>query len=406
MDRTEGVVTRVEREERCRRSLLQRLGRSPWPGWSSVAAVCVLWCVSQEEAPLYPSLCLAQVWRRFMLAGVLSLGIGVCLHNIPPCFLQLTKGVVGHGTEEETVKTARCSMEWDSRLNLENDCSESLFPLAWVLTDSLLLCLLQEPLVNPSPPHIQALLERLQVSPPHIQALLERLQVSPPHIQALLERLQSVYELLQKADVHSKTVVEGVAIHQRRGNTHPSMHPTYTDTSLTHRVKHLTNYLQKRTERLCALLDVQCQFEESLKETRVGLDRLWTQLEHLHTRVTLTKPLGKNDHGNLYTVHREIQDVSAGLGVYGDRLQGCKVHLMDNILIIQDLSWAHSRLSHGVRDILSPESVWPELLLQSNLEQFDEVEGRFLLLEQQTANFQTHIDGLTSEVNWRDRFEL
>lgn len=38
-----------------------------------------------------------------------------------------------------------------------------VFPLALVLADSLLLCVLQEPLLDPSVPHIKTLLSRLEV---------------------------------------------------------------------------------------------------------------------------------------------------------------------------------------------------------------------------------------------------
>ncbi len=49
---------------------------------------------------------------------------------------------------------------------------------------------------------------------------------------------------------------------------------------------------------LCRLVQVQGDFEVSVKDMLEGLDGLWAQLEELHTGVTLTKE-ERRDHGDL-----------------------------------------------------------------------------------------------------------
>lgn len=85
--------------------------------------------------------------------------------------------------------------------------------------------------------------------------------------------------------------------------------------------------------------------------------------------------------------------------------------------------WSHSHAGNTLRGCNS-ESVWPESLLQSNMErveknranemfiylsmpaaapsfflvsQFDKVQESFLSLEQQTATFQAHLEGLARD---------
>ncbi|XP_028976462.1 uncharacterized protein si:ch211-151h10.2 [Esox lucius] len=255
---------------------------------------------------------------------------------------------------------------------------ESGRAIVQVLTESLILCVLMEPMVDPT----------------------------PPHIQTLIDRLQSVCEVLQKTDVQSETKSrrEGVAICLWR-RRHPATQQTDSNLSQTLRVKHITYYLKQRTERLCALQEVQHQFGGSVRETEGHLEQLWSLLEELHVRVTITKPLGTNTRGELHTVHRDIQCVCTEIGVCRSRLKRCQMLLIDSAAIIQDLSRAHFSLSRSVSTSLSIESVWTELLLQSNMEQFDEVQGKFQSLEQQTTNFQIHLEGLTSpgdtDFTWR-----
>lgn len=130
----------------------------------------------------------------------------------------------------------------------------------------------------------------------------------------------------------------------------------------------------------------------------------------------------------------------AELGRYRNKLESCQAHLkastqllqvsfssffkknlsdlpssLKHLLLLQELTWSHAHFSSEL-NISSTESVWPELLLQSNMEkvptpssdvsmksfrteafvspQFDKVQESFAPLEQQTHTFQTHLKGL------------
>ncbi|KAJ7990147.1 hypothetical protein DPEC_G00297310 [Dallia pectoralis] len=344
-----------------------RTGLSPCQGWSSVAAICVMWCVSQKEAPLYPSLTPHQVWFRLLLASLLSLGMGVCLLTLRSCRLKHTRGALHPKFVDVVHEVPRgCTGQCPSSA-IETGTAVWPGPVVRVLTDSLLLCVLKETQVDPT----------------------------PRHIQSLIDRLQTLSEVLQRTDVQLEveSCWEGVDSQWRR--RHPPIQQTDYDPSLTPRVKHIINYLQKRIERLCVLQEVQNQFKERIRETRGGLEWLWCLLEELHIRVTITKPLGNNYHREVYTVHRHIQCVCTNLAVYRSRLERCQTLLIDSAVIIQALSRAHLAFRRSVNASHSVDSVWTELLLQSNMEQFDDIQGMFLSLEQQTTNFQIHLEGLT-----------
>ncbi|MEQ2182943.1 hypothetical protein GOODEAATRI_027410, partial [Goodea atripinnis] len=124
-------------------------------------------------------------------------------------------------------------------------------PLALSLTDSLLLCVLQEPLEDPS--------------------------VS--HIEALHSRLEAVAHTLEKVNFGSEVILEEVG----------------QGTRLSDKLNLLCAYLEQRIGSLQALVQVQTDFESSVKDLLQGLDGLWTQLEELHAGVTLTK---KDSQGN------------------------------------------------------------------------------------------------------------
>ncbi|MEQ2211823.1 hypothetical protein XENOCAPTIV_017329 [Xenoophorus captivus] len=136
-------------------------------------------------------------------------------------------------------------------------------PLALALTDSLLLCVLQEPLEDPS----------------------------------------AVAHTLEKVNFGSEVILEE------------------------------------------ALVQVQTDFESSVKDLLQGLDGLWTQLEELHAGVTLTK---KDSQGN-----KDLASAQADAEPFA--------------LLPQDLTWSHTHISSKVNS--GSESVWPDLLLQFNIEQ-------------------------------------
>ncbi|KAM4627633.1 uncharacterized protein ACJ7VT_002580 [Polymixia lowei] len=162
------------------------------------------------------------------------------------------------------------------------------------------------------------------------------------------------------------------------------------ESTLIDKVKRISSYLQQRTRSLRRLLRVQGELEARVKDMLEGLELLWTQLEELHTRVTLTKDWSEGRR-DLSTVKTEAEDLSTVLGQYKSRLQRCQAYQGDSTQLLQELTWSHTHISHSVS---SGESVWTELLLQSNIEQFDKVQESFLSLEQQTSTFQAHLEGL------------
>ncbi|KAE8295023.1 hypothetical protein D5F01_LYC05946 [Larimichthys crocea] len=320
----------------------------PWKGWYSFALVGVVWSVCQVEEPQHPSLFLTGVCWRLLLVCSLWIVLGGCAHVLRCCLrpgqnqgepsLRVQQEVMAENRDEQ------CSCTSQSRRPGRDD------PLALALVDSLQLCVLQEPLSDPS----------------------------VPHMKTLLFRLESVFHTLEKAPVGSEATPEGVD----------------RDPALTDKLKLILDYLQQRVRSLCRLVQVQGDFETSVKDMLEGLDGLWAQLEELHTGVTLTKE-GSRGHRDLDSAHTDTESLFAVLDHYRNRLQSCQTHLKDSTQLLQELTWRHAHMCNSVS--CSSESVWPELLLQSNIEQFDKVQESFLSLEQQTSTFQAHLEGLGKE---------
>lgn len=166
------------------------------------------------------------------------------------------------------------------------------------------------------------------------------------------------------------------------------------------------------------LVQVQRNFEASVKNLVQGFSHLWAELEELHTGVTLSKQEGRG-HGDLNSAHSDTQVSTCSrqghvfncvcvcvstlhnalfgpqhlLSVLRDRrdkLKCCQLHLQDSTRLLQviqkdqsnlvlpaastqksdvpqELTWSHAHLSSSVKS--SAEAVWAELLLQSNIEQ-------------------------------------
>ncbi|XP_056467621.1 uncharacterized protein si:ch211-151h10.2 isoform X2 [Gadus chalcogrammus] len=248
-----------------------------WRSWCAVALVCVMWSFCQVEAPLHPSLGLAEVAWRILCSGCLLAGLGACA-----MLLKKSLGRSGKARVSRTLQGAEGLLEAGS------DC----------------------------------------------EAL------------ALVER-----------------------------------------------VKALNTYLQQRTRTLGGLVRAQGEFEADVEGLLGGLELLWTQLEELHTRVTLTKDWSQGQ-GDLASTKAEAEFVSRMVGQYRTRLQLCQNHQRETTELLQELTWTHITMSAHVSDSCSNESVWTELLLQSNIEQFDKVQENFLSVDQQTSTFQAHLDGL------------
>ncbi|XP_041654442.1 uncharacterized protein si:ch211-151h10.2 [Cheilinus undulatus] len=308
-------------------------------GWCSLALIAAVWFLCQVEAPLHPSVLLVGVcWRLLVVCLVWTLPAG-CVHALKS---SLRPGQ-SWGEQQLRMQTVSESRSIQYSWTPPPRSPGPGIPLAFALADSLLLCVLQEPLPDPS----------------------------VPHIKTLICRLESVFHTLEKADVDSEEMD--------------------SDPKVVEKLKFIKAYLQKRLSSLCSLVHVQGDFESSVKVMLEGLDGLWAQLEELHTGVTLTKE-GSQGHRDLASARTDAENLFAVLGRYRKRLQRCQNHLKDSTQLLQELTWSHTHISNRVRS--SSESVWPELLLQSNMEQFDKVQENFLSMEQQTSTFQAHLEGL------------
>ncbi|XP_067451936.1 uncharacterized protein si:ch211-151h10.2 [Thunnus thynnus] len=304
-----------------------------------------MWSVCQVEAQLHPSLLLVDVCWRFLQVCMLWLVLGGCVHALKHCLrLGQRKGNPTHSSQQEVVA--------ENRKNLHAWASQSRSPghhgpLVLALADCLLMYVLQEPMPDPS----------------------------VPHIQVLLSRLESVSHTLEKADTGSEATLEEVD----------------QDSVLTDKVMLIRTFLQQRIRSLRRLVQVQGDFETSIKNMLEGLGGLWAQLEELHTGVTLTKE-GNSGCRDLALAQTGVKTLFTVQGHHRNRFECCQAHLTDSTQLLQELTWSHTHISNSVSS--SSESVWPEVLLQSNIEQFDKVQESFLSLEQQTSTFQAHLEGL------------
>ncbi|XP_061683246.1 uncharacterized protein si:ch211-151h10.2 isoform X1 [Syngnathoides biaculeatus] len=304
-------------------------------GWYAFLLAAALWSVCHMGAPLsLEDMCL---WGALLclLCGALGGCDYVPLwYTMSPLGRDLVPAI-----QEEAVT--------QSKMMADERSTSSGVPilLGFALVDSLLLSVLQEPLADPSGLHIQDLLSRLE----SVSNTLERI---PPGSESM--KLDSV---------------------------------------LSDKVTLIRNYLRKRGSLLRRLLLVQAEFESGVKELQDGVERRWGQLEELHTGVTLTRE-GDQDHTDLASAHHGAETLFADLSHHRNQLDGCQDHLKDSTQLLQELMWSHSSAGNTLRSCNS-ESVWPELLLQVNMEQFDKVQESFLSLEQQTATFQAHLEGLS-----------
>uniref|UniRef100_UPI0037E7DACA uncharacterized protein isoform X1 n=1 Tax=Semicossyphus pulcher TaxID=241346 RepID=UPI0037E7DACA len=319
--------------------------RLNFKGWYSLALVGVMWSVCQVEAPLHPSVLLLDVCWRLGLVCLVWIPLGGCVYAFKNCLRPgQNQGEPSERIQEEVVSENR-SLQYSWMPQTQRPGLN--IPLALALADSLLLCVLQEPLPDPS----------------------------VPYIKALLSRMEAVCRTLEKADIRSEATLEE--------KDHDSI--------VIDKVQLMRIYLQQRMSSLCRLVQVQGDFEASVKDMLEGLDGLWTQLEELHTGVTLTKE-GSQGHRDLASARTDAETLFAVLGRYRNRLQRCQTHLKDSTQLLQELAWSHTHISNSVSS--SSESMWPELLLQSNIEQFDKVQENFFSMEQQTSTFQAHLEGL------------
>ncbi|XP_040902911.1 uncharacterized protein si:ch211-151h10.2 isoform X2 [Toxotes jaculatrix] len=233
----------------------QVLGTLPsWKAWYGFAPVGVIWLICQVEALPHPFLLLVDLCWTLLLVCLLWMVLGGCFLALKWCLRpgqNQFKGDPPQRIQQEVVtENSNIQYSWVS----QSPSPGPHIPLALALANSLLLCVLQEPLPDPS----------------------------VPHIHALLSRLESVSDTLGKVSTGSEVTLEEVD----------------QDPILIDKVKLICTYLQQRTRSLRALVQLQGDFEASVKDMLEGLDGLWAQLEELHTGVTLTKE-GSRGHGDL-----------------------------------------------------------------------------------------------------------
>ncbi|RVE65166.1 hypothetical protein OJAV_G00132820 [Oryzias javanicus] len=279
---------------------------------------------------------------RLLVAGLLCVVLAVSLWALRRRLGPRRNQEEPKQFREAVQKSKKNHFLWTS----QSRSPELQVPVSVALADSVLLCVLQETLQEPS----------------------------VAHIEALLSRLEAVARSLENTSVGSEPKPE-----EDGGGT------------LSDKVKLTSGYLQDRIGSLQALVQVQAGFEASVEDMLQGLDGLWKQLEDLHTGVTLSKREGQG-HKDLDSAQTEAETLFAVLNHYKNQLGSCEVQLKESTQLLQELTWSHTHICNKVNS--SSESVWPELLLQANIEQFDKVQESFTCLEQQTSTFQAHLEGL------------
>nr|XP_057936653.1 uncharacterized protein si:ch211-151h10.2 [Doryrhamphus excisus] len=307
--------------------------------WCTFLPAAVVWSVCHLEA----ALSLVDVCWSLSLLCSLWAALGGCVYLLM-CYLRSSypPGGTAPRLQEEVVTKSEVLFE-------RSRSPDKHIALGLILADSLLLSVLQEPSPDPS----------------------------GPNMLDLLSRLEAVSNTLDPADLVLDV-------------------PTQSQV-LTDKVTLIRTYLQQRTTSLRTLVQVQADFEAGVKELQEEVELRWAQLEDLHTGVTLTKE-GGQDHRDLASTLKDAETLFAVLSRHRSQLDDCQELLKDSTHLLQELTWSHSRalpcLGSNSR---TSESLWPEVLLQSNMEQFDKGQERFLSLEQQTSTFQAHLEGLVAD---------
>ncbi|XP_076850306.1 uncharacterized protein LOC143500017 isoform X2 [Brachyhypopomus gauderio] len=306
-----------------------------WPCWlRCLAPVAAVWSVVQQEAPLHPSVGLAEAGGRLWLAGLLwtCLGLGAAL----ACLLRRrTAGPqqekVTRSFEETVRQTGQAQEECDGQHR-----AGRLVAMSRALLDGLALSVLQEPLSEPSLTHLRGLLARLEA-------------VS----QAVKEGVLPDRRMLQASEVEEEEEEEEEE--EDRMSEEESL--------LVARAKQICTYLQDRVSTLSSLLRVQAEYCVCVAGVQQGLQEHWEQLETLHSRVTLQPPSASNP------------DDPRTVLAYTQALEEEQEHLAATV---------------G----LAPDATWIKDFQQCNTEQFEKVYKDFTSLEQQTQTFVMHLKGL------------
>ncbi|KAK7160801.1 hypothetical protein R3I93_008464 [Phoxinus phoxinus] len=321
-----------ERDGREWRWMRVRLDWRSCPNWSPcLVPLAAVWLFALEE--------------RLLLAGLMCAAMALCASALR--FLlgygQKVKQHLPYNGEVIVRKTAENQQQ--ASIPPQQDAGH-LESLVNVLADGLVVSLLQEPLPDPSEPHIRGLLTRLQAVSQTFRG--------------------GAYE-------EEKERNEKCAIHER--------------------VNQIRSYLQDRMSSLRSLLQVQRECEVSVCAVQSALQKRWALLEELHTRVTLSPDSAQKAH-DPHAVLTDTENLSAELGQFKSKVQQCRTQLETNINLLLALRSSHQGLAGTFGT--SIDSKWTKELLQSNTDLFSEIQEDFMSLEQQTSNFVIHLRGLNA----------
>ncbi|KAL7878878.1 hypothetical protein AOLI_G00098520 [Acnodon oligacanthus] len=352
----EGGTKEQERKESVPRLCWKSLRLKHWPSWlQCLVQVAVLWLVVQEEAPLHPSVNLLESGHRLFLAGLLWVGLGLCVSLFQ--FLYHYRETQKQESREVSQNSKNSEVTVREAEQVKQACQQHaghLVAMVSALLDGMVVSLLHEPRSNSSLPQIRGLLTRLEA-------------VSQAVSKGSFHRGQQP----QASDEEGKVSDE--------------------ESSLKDRIKHICTYLQDRVSVLRSLLQVQDNYGACVTDIQQGLQVHWELLENLHTRVTL-KPEKCQGLEDPHTVLLDTESLRTQLGLFRSRVHECQTHLNTSTQLLQELESSQQVLADTVGEIL--EASWTKDFLQCNTQQFEKVHEDFMSLEQQTLTFETHLRGL------------
>ncbi|XP_041920076.1 uncharacterized protein si:ch211-151h10.2 isoform X2 [Alosa sapidissima] len=329
--------------------------------WCCLIPVATLWLVVQEEAPLYPSVDLAEVRVRLLLVAGLCLlvGLGVLAlrYNNPTAQLQEHQEEVLSSTHSNMVMARQNAM--NTQTCMPGGGAVGLpGPAVQALMDCLVLSLLQEP----------------------------ELTLSPFSVLPLVSKLEALSKALQRADA-----LWDPPLPERQGQEENK------DDVIKERIKDINTYLKERLEALHCLQQLQTEFEACVQDTHGQLQKYWTQLEELHVSVTIS-PTHTDSLPESSQALTDTQRLFSELDNSKSSVQQCQTSQAANSKILKKLDHSWLELSKTVNtELLCPS--WTSDLLQSNNDKVNDVLQNSTSLEQQTSTFVVHLKGLEKAVS-------
>ncbi|XP_062408642.1 uncharacterized protein si:ch211-151h10.2 isoform X2 [Sardina pilchardus] len=328
--------------------------------WCCLVPVAALWLVLQEEAPLYPSVDLAEVRVRLLLVAglclVVGLGVLALSYSSPTAEEQEHQEEVLSSTHSNMVMARQNARNTDTCMPVGGAVG---FPGAAVeaLVDCVVVSLLQEP----------------------------ELTSTPFSVLPLVSRLEALSKALQRADA-----LWDPPLPERQGQEENK------DDAIRERIKDINTYLKKRVEALHCLQQLQAEFEACVQDTHGQLQKHWTQLEELHVSVTIspTHTDGLPEYSQVLT---DAQCLFSELDRSKSSVQQCQTSQAAYSKILKELDHSRLELSKTMNsELLCPS--WTSDLLQATNDKVNDVLQRSTCLEQQTSTFVIHLKGLEKAV--------